>query len=294
MSRKSRHGRKRIFIPPGVKILKSTGTFERFSPTKIQRSLIRCGTPPVEAKEIAQAVRTIHPRTPRGLSTDEIRRFVLNRLRGAHPAAATRYQLSRSIIKLGPSGFPFEKLVSRLYESEDYTTEINATLPGFCVNHEIDVIAQKNGKKSFIECKFHHTPGAVCDLKTALYVKARSDDLNRSGHPVSHHDEFVLLTNTRFSTEAQIYGECAGLKLVSWTYPVGTSLSHRLEISGLIPVTALTTIPRQLSEMMMGEGVITVKDLVERTSAWKMLGRDPKRLESIQREIDQLFDLVAA
>lgn len=62
-------------------------------------------------------------------------------------ALAIRYDLKRALMELGPSGYPFEKLISDLLRKFGYRTKTNLTLQGKCVSHEIDVIAEKDGKK---------------------------------------------------------------------------------------------------------------------------------------------------
>lgn len=262
------------------RVRKSSGNLEPFSTSKIERSLIRCGTPVQQARIITRDIRSqVYPNMP----TEMVRRLVLRQLKQSQPASATRYQLSRAVMKLGPTGFPFEKLIAQLYEAEGHQVLVNQIRQGRCANHEIDVIAKKAGKTIFVECKFHQEPASVSDLKTALYVKARADDLKHL------HDRFALVTNTRFSSDALGYGLCAGLEMVGWTEPQKNCLSRRLESVGLIPLTALTSLPHKLAQEIMLEGIITIRDLVDSPRAWNKLARHTKLLRAVQNEIDLLF-----
>jgi len=289
MSRKHPHFRGAERKKLRVNLQKASGRIEPISPEKLTRSLIRCRTPEDQASRITENVlRSTYDQMP----TEKLRRLVLQNLKGVNPAAATLYNLSRAVMQLGPSGFPFEKLVGKLYESEGYATELNQTRPGRCVDHEIDVVAKRKGEINFIECKFHNVSGFFVDLKTALYIKARSDDLKGARNAFSNHTIFSLVTNTRFSSEALKFGECAGINLVSWTHPEnGSSLVHRLESSGLIPLTALTSLPKRLATLLMADGIVTVRDLVDDPHAWKMIARDSRILSGLQREIDALWDI---
>ncbi len=292
MSKRHHRNRRRLVVSPQVRIRKSSGLLERFSSKKLRSSLLRCGTPRTEANRIAVDIRdSIQRERPSDFSTSDIRSLVLARLKNAAPTAATRYNLAQSVQRLGPTGFPFEKLIGQLYESEGYQVQVNRTRPGLCVSHEIDVIARKDGKTTFMECKFHNSPGMVCDLKVALYVKARSEDLNNADREDSRHDTFALITNTRFSTDAIKYGSCAGLELIGWTYPEKNSLARRLEVSGLIPLTALTTLPKKMADLLMQSGIVTIRDWVDDPSAWDFIRGNKRLAERIQAEIDSLFEL---
>ena len=62
--------------------------------------------------------------------------------------------------------------------------------------------------------KFHNELGMKSDLKVALYVKARVDDLKkhkaeRGERPI---DEGWIITNTKFSKMAVQYANCNGMK----------------------------------------------------------------------------------
>ena len=50
---------------------------------------------------------------------------------------------------------------------------------GHCVNHEIDVIAEKEDYRFMIECKFRNLPGTNCDVKIPLYIQARFKDVEQ-------------------------------------------------------------------------------------------------------------------
>ena len=269
-------------------VKKSKGYFQKFSQSKLAHSFMRCGTTESQARKFS---RELKEKITPNISTDRLRDLAIQKLKDAHPSSAARYELSRAVTKLGPTGYPFEKLVARIYESEGYRVQTNLILPGRCVGHEIDVRAEKEGKVILIECKFHHEAGSVSDLKTALYVKGRADDLKNSSSHLSEHDRFALVTNTKFSGEAYQFGTCAGLELVGWSVGEPFSLSTRLEKSGLIPLTALSTLPRKVTEALMNRGIVTLLDFVDDSTAWKLVPKNPRLLEVIQREIDALLNL---
>lgn len=280
--------RKHLRISPQLKITKASGLTEPYSEKKLESSITRCGAPTESAQEIIRKIRPIiRPASP----TLKIRNFVHTELKRMHPASATRYELSRAVMKLGPTGFPFEKLIGRLYESEGYIVQMNQSRIGRCAKHEIDVIAVRDGKKTFIECKFHYDSGTLSDLKTALYIKGRSDDLSQSSDPEAEHDQFALVTNTRLSSEASNFLSCSGVAWTGWTSSSSRPLADRLEASGLIPLTALSSLPKKMAQELMGGEVITVRDLVDHPKIWKRIAQHASLAKTLQREIEALFEI---
>jgi hypothetical protein len=62
-----------------------------------------------------------------------------------------------------------------------YTVAYNRFLQGRCVQHEIDIIAERDGRRLFAECKFHNRATYRNDVKLPLYLRARSLDLAATG-----------------------------------------------------------------------------------------------------------------
>jgi hypothetical protein len=82
-------------------------------------------------------------------------------------------------MELGPSGFPFEKYVAEILKYQGYRVEVGVIVEGFCVKHEVDIIAEKEAKHFMIECKFHNQPGTFCDVKIPLYINSRFLDIEK-------------------------------------------------------------------------------------------------------------------
>ncbi len=86
--------------------------------------------------------------------------------------AAAKYSLKRAILDLGPSGFPFESYLAKIFEFEGYQTAVDQVIKGGCVEHEVDVVLTKKGEKKseviYIEAKFHNSAAFKTDLKTVL------------------------------------------------------------------------------------------------------------------------------
>jgi ATP cone domain len=202
-----------------VHITKADGSTEYFKVEKLRRSLRRSGATPAEVNEIvAQIMQEVYD----GMPTQEIYRRAFSLLRQREAPIAARYSLRRALFGLGPTGFPFERFLDRLFTKEGYSVETGIILRGKCASHEIDVAAY-NQSHSFVgEAKFHARPGIKTDLQVAMYSYARLLDLK--GASICQADvcgvtEFWLITNTKFTSAALDYANCVGIKLLSWDYP---------------------------------------------------------------------------
>src|SRR3989304_3244888 len=91
-----------------------------------------------------------------------------------------RYSIKKAIYALGPSGYQFEKYFGRILKEYGYSVEVNRMLQGYCVMHEIDVFAIREKEGFVIECKYHSDGGIPTDVKVALYIHARFEDIRRA------------------------------------------------------------------------------------------------------------------
>jgi len=239
-----------------IQVVKASGEREPFSPEKVRESIKRSGA----SHELANDVlKLVEHELYDGITTHEIYKYVFQHLRKMGTHLASKYNLKRAIMGLGPSGYPFEKFLAKILESDGYKTAVGQSVRGKCVRHEVDVIAEKGGKKHTIEAKFHNKSGLKTDTKVALYVYARFLDVSAG----DGFDEGWLVTNTKLTRDARIYCECVGLNYMSWDKPEGYSLRELVERSGLYPVTALTTLNQRDKTSLLREGIVTCKDLLK-------------------------------
>jgi hypothetical protein len=165
---------------------------------------------------------------------------------------------------------------------------------GKCVEHEIDVVAWKEGELIMTEAKFHTDFNLKSDLKVVLYVKARYDDLYGNtyifGGKERELTEGWIVTNTKFSTTAIQYDQCQPhLKLVGWNYPYGNNLHNMIERAELIPITALTSISTIEKNMFLARGVVLSKALLDE-NLLKEVNFDEKKIKSIITEVNSLCE----
>lgn len=265
-------------------VTKADGSTEYFKVEKLRRSLRRAGATQTEISEIVAA---IHEHLYDGIRTQEIYRTAFDLLRDSKPPAATRYSLRRALFSLGPTGFPFEQFLGRLFEQDGYTVSIGNTLIGQCAEHEIDVSAYRDSDSFVAEAKFHARPGIKSDLQVAMYSYARQLDLQ--GKKICEHDhcgitDFWVITNTKFTSTALNYGECVGLKMLSWDYPKKNNLHDRIQRAGVYPITVLQSLSISQIETLISRGVILCRDLLSNPGVMRHLHISRKKHQAVLNE----------
>lgn len=248
-----------------VLITKSNGEQEAFDEKKLLRSLQKSGA---SIGEIEQTIKFVKAKVKKNMSTADIYALAYKNL-NAHKKRnpnAIRYSLKKSVMELGPTGFPFEKFVSRIFNELGYKTETGVMIKGNCIEHEIDVFAYNDTEVICIEAKFHNEPHLRSDTKVALYVKARFDDL--MGQKVKIGEEYrninkgILITNTNFTDTAHQYVSCVGtFDLISWNKPNGNNLVRYIEDHNLYPIGVLNELSQKEIELLYLHNIMTCIDL---------------------------------
>lgn len=266
-------------------VLKADGTSEFFKVEKLRRSLRRAGA---SSSEIYDIIGRIEHRLYNGMRTQEIYRLAFDMLREAGAPAATRYSLRRALLGLGPTGFPFERYLARLFASEGYTTDTGIVLEGHCAPHEIDVSAYRTDHSFVAEAKFHARPGVKTDLQVAMYSYARLLDLRDQRicqADICGIKEFWLITNTKFTTTAEKYGTCVGITMLSWDYPRKNNLHDRIQRAGVYPITVLQTLSRQQIAHLIERDIIVCSDLIAKPHTLRSLHLTEDKYQSVLTEV---------
>lgn len=245
-----------------VNVTKGSGEKAKFDLEKLKRALAFSGAPKTEQERIAALIES---KLYDGISTRKIYQMAYATLKKRSRRSAGRYSLKNAIMELGPTGYPFEKFVGKLFESEGYQVETSVTVQGKCVSHEIDVLARKPGRMVMVECKFHSDNSRKSDVKIPLYIMARFLDV-KAGWQEQYGDVGIkyvggVVTNTRFTDDAMNYGKCAGLELISWDYPSDRGLKYWIDKSGLHPLTTLTTLTKREKQLLLEQGIVLCSEL---------------------------------
>lgn len=271
-----------------IKIVKADGSTEYFKVEKLRRSLRRAGANP---EEISDIISQVDNHLYDGIQTQEIYRRAFALLRSSKPPAAARYSLRRALFNLGPTGFPFEKFLARLFEMDGYSTRTGIIMQGNCAPHEIDIAAYKDNHSFIGEAKFHSRPGVKSDLQVAMYSYARLLDLKKTKiceEDICGVNEFWLITNTKFTSTAQNYGSCVGLKMLSWDFPKNDNLHDRIQRAGVYPVTVLQNISTAQTETLIARGVILCRDIADRPEVLRHLHLSKSKHNELISEVTEI------
>jgi len=202
-----------------------------------------------------------------GITTREILKRVKALLQKGELHTAMRYDLKGAMMRMGPAGFAFETFISEILSNYGYKTKLRSILQGRCVQHEVDVIAERTSgaaRRCLIECKYHNMAGLSVELKDVLYTYARFLDLNEGSKigKGERFDEVWLVSNTRPSHDAAKYASCRGMKLLCWRCPKGRGLEEMIAEKKLYPVTILRSVDRITFNNLYLAGLMLAKDLV--------------------------------
>lgn len=270
-------------------VIKADGTEEEWKPEKLRHSLRRAGAREPEIDRVVVAVeKTMTPR----LTTHMIYQQAFKLLAESEdkPVVA-KYSLRRAVFGLGPTGFPFEDFIARVFEAEGYTTKTRLSIHGRCALHEVDVAGYRHDHSFIAEAKFHAQPGIKSDLQVALYSYARYLDLK--AHPVCEEDtcgivSFLLVTNTKFTRAAIDYAHCSGIELLSWGYPHDNSLQDRVDRLGVYPITVLRGLSSAEKAALLKAGIILCKDIMKNPEVLSKSGIKRSTISAVLEESRQL------
>jgi len=265
-------------------VRKYSGETEEFSPKKVIEAVMRSGADLKTAEDI---VKEVKKKLYDGITTKEIYRISFNLLKRKEPASATKFGLKTALMRLGPSGFPFEKYFAAILTEYGYKVKLNQTIKGLCAKHEIDLVIEGSEGKCIVECKYHNTQGIYTGLKEALYTHGRFIDLNEAGR---RFDGVWLVCNTKCSSEAKKYAKCRNMNVIGWNHPPKRSLENLIEEKGLYPVTILRSVDRRTKDALARANYMLAKDLLEqdRKELSGKTGLSEKKLDTMFKEVKSI------
>jgi len=272
-------------------IIKASGARQPFSADKLKHSLLRSGA----TEEVVNAIiAQITPKLYDGITTADIYNMAFRLLKQRRKGPAAKYKLKTALMELGPTGFPFEQFVARIFQQMGFETQTGSILEGKCVRHEVDVLAWKGAERHLVECKFHQQKGICCDVKIPLYISARFNDIAQQllQPGKEHMPPFTgwVATNTHFSADALAYGQCAGLHLLGWDFPAKGSLKDLIDEYGLHPLTCLTTLTRQEKQLLLEKRIVLCAELAGHETLLRGMIHE-ERLQKLKAECAHLARL---
>lgn len=235
-----------------ISVSKADGTRQDFDEQKVRESLKRSGADhQTTNKVMAQLVGKLHD----GITTSEIYRQVYELLAIHQAPSSYRYTLKHSLLELGPSGYPFEDFIARVFTAMGYQTKTRVIAQGECIQHELDVVAVKGTQRLMIECKFHNKLGIKTRSRDSLYIQARFEDVRKD------FDQPWLVTNTRLTEDAIAYGKCKGMGLLAWNYPQEDSLEKLIDKYDLHPLTCFTFLSPHQKQVLFQNDYVLCSDV---------------------------------
>ena len=260
-----------------INVLKSTGEKEQFNEEKLRNSIQRAGIPDKIQNLVVDHVKSkLYDNIP----TSEIYHHVIEFLgKSEYPHTRAKYGLKQSIMDFGPTGYPFEDYIAQVLKSEGYQTKVRQILDGKCINHEVDIVAEKQGLKSMIECKFHNGTGIHTQVHVPMYTKSRFEDL-KDKHNLN---DAWLVTNTRITSDALNFSTCSNIKVISWNYPERSGLRDLIEKSKLHPITVLTTLSQNQKQNLLDNHTVLCKDISKNLN---ILGLPEDKKKSVLAEAE--------
>lgn len=269
-----------------ILVTKNTGELQPFDSAKLVNSLRRSGAGEELVEHVLKEVTNqLYP----GIPTRKIYRTAFSILRKKSLLISSQYKLKEAIAELGPTGYPFELLVARLFEKAGHDVSTGVLMKGVCLTHEIDVVAKKEKEIAIIECKFHNRSEVKSDVKVPLYINSRYQDIINYNSNLKNKDHFQgwLVTNTRFTEDAIQYAKCVGINLMGWDFPNVNNLKERIGASGLYPITTLTKLTKKEKALLIDKGIIFCEDIITRfDQVENMLHHKP--LKSLVSEAENL------
>lgn len=272
-----------------ILIKKASGDEEPFSSEKLKQSLLNAGAKNETIEKIVTKIeKWVYP----GITTKKIYARAFSILRDEKSDSSLRYRLKQAILELGPTGYPFEILIGKLFEHMGFKTEVGIVLDGNCVTHEMDVIATNNNVQHLVECKYHKDQGKQVSVQVPLYVHSRIDDIISKRKALLEYKDFSfkgwVITNTRLSSDSIKYGNCSELNLMAWNYPVGNGLKKNIEKFKIYPITILKNLKIKEKKYLLNEGIVTCSQLIEKSDSLISLGLNKKKYKMLTKEINEI------
>lgn len=272
-----------------IHVTKYSGNSETYDESKLRQSLVNAGTP---ESIIDEAVTAVRPHLHDGVSSQKIYKEALKVLQNFSKGLAGRYRLKEALFELGPSGVPFEKFTTELLNRLEYETEVGVSAMGHCITHSIDIIAQNTDAYILVECKFYNRDERRCNVNVPLYFQSRLQDVKKKWSKQPENIDKIykgwVVTNTRFSYDAEEYGKCVGLKLLSWDFPFKRGIKDLVEYLNLYPVTCLSSLTKEEKIQCLKHDIIFCRQIYEDKNRLEATGIGSRQVDRIAKEAEEI------
>ena len=274
-----------------MNIKNNAGETVEFEISKLENSLRNSGAGEQSLKRVLE---TILPKCFDGITTGELYRMAFEELKKISNSVAARYSLKKALLELGPAGFYFEQWIARVFQNIGYKTETGQLIKGHAVTHEADVIAKKDDKTYWVECKFRNAEDTKISVTTPMYVLSRIKDISNIQYNLfGTKTEFTdgwLITNTYFTKDSIAFSEYYGLRLLSWDYPKDKNIKSLVDQNALYPITCLTTLDGKQKQKLLEEKCVLAKELFNNQNLLNILELNQEKKSEVLKEAGELMN----
>ena len=275
-----------------MNIKNNAGETVEFEISKLENSLRNSGAGEQSLKRVLE---TILPKCFDGITTGELYRMAFEELKKISNSVAARYSLKKALLELGPAGFYFEQWIARVFQNIGYKTETGQLIKGHAVTHEADVIAKKDDKTYWVECKFRNAEDTKISVTTPMYVLSRIKDISDIQYNLfGTKTEFTagwLITNTYFTKDSIAFSEYYGLRLLSWDYPKDKNIKSLVNQNALYPITCLTTLDGKQKQKLLEEKCLLAKELFNNQNLLNILELNDEKKSEVLKEARELMTI---
>ncbi len=269
------------------KIKNSAGKWEEFESQTLHNSLAQAGADQVVIEKIIDAIVS----APELRSTEDIFELTYAYLKFFNRSVAARYRLKQALGELGPHPQVFVQYVAKIFAEQEYTVREAHTLKGRCVDHETQLIIEKNDRRYIIQCTLKKR-GTTTDITSVLQLKALFDDLSaqwaEAEQPHLVSDGALLVTNSRFTSQAIEFGTCVGLQLLGWDYPGTDNLADMIHSLGLYPITCLTGLTKTQKIILVQKNILLCRELRSRRNLLRKIQVPQEHRKRVLNECKEL------
>lgn len=265
-----------------INVTKWGGKVEPYDRSKIKRTLDRYGLTDDEAEAVMDQVEgSLYE----GIPTKEIYKLIETLSTGRTRILKRDLRSALGEMKSKPD---FEVFIQQLLGKMGYKVRDERIIPGRCVNHEIDGVAEKDGKLYYIETKHHSKPHIKTAFIHTLAAKSKIDDI-RAGFLEGKNDldfhSVIIICNTRLTSHARRYAKCVGIQHIGWKTPKDGGLEQLIRRTKTYPVQIIRSLTRGEKNRLSAAGIVSLDDLMR-------AGRVPRissaRIRELMEEAERI------
>ncbi len=242
-------------------VTKADGSRQLFDRNKAIRTCLKLGANHQVAYEVTAKVES---RLYENISTQTIHRMIIRFLRKYKPEVRNLFDLRKGISLMSPKP-EFELFVQTLLMHNGFEVRPNQILRGKCVEHEVDALARKDGVTFFVEAKHHFSYHSLTGLDESRIARAILEDVTENTIPDRVDwkiDRAMIVTNTKYSDHAVMYGNCRNILQIGWSSPGNLGLQSLIEEKRLYPLSCLRGLGAEIRLKLVESGIVLIGQLL--------------------------------